>query len=138
MLTDEHREKIAWLRQYQYLDKEVDRNMKELEKWSSRATSITGSIDAMPRSGGVSDKVGEAVVNFDEVRNQLQECIDQALSLRKSIEDQIGGIEEAYLREIMRARYFDGKTWEEIAFRNNYHWKYVHQLHEKALDQIEI
>ena len=35
MLTTDHKNKIKYLKQLKYLDKQIDRNILELEKWKA-------------------------------------------------------------------------------------------------------
>lgn len=48
MLTVEHKKKIRYLKQLKYLDKQIDGNILELEKWQSRAGKITTIMTGMP------------------------------------------------------------------------------------------
>ena len=37
---------------------------------------------------------------------------------------------------LMRYRYIDGLKWEEVAVRMNYSWTQTHDIHGKALKQL--
>ena len=111
MLTDEHKRKIEYLREYLSADKEVDRLTDELEKWSSRARSVTNTLSAMPSVRKKSDKVADSVVNFDEIERELRQAVQVVLRLKRDIEQKINSVKEPHLRELLKARYLDGKTW---------------------------
>jgi DNA-directed RNA polymerase specialized sigma subunit len=60
------------------------------------------------------------------------------IELKAEIESKINSVENLKLRELLKCRYLDFKSWEEIAYLNGYSWRHVFRLHEKALDEIKI
>lgn len=138
MLTEEHREKIKYLNQYRYLDKEIDRKIKELETWRNKIFNVTGTLSAMPNTPSRSDKIATGIAISTEIENEINEKIDELVDLKKEIEGKIDAVENPKLREILKCRYLDFKSWEEIAYRNNTVLRHIFRLHEQALDEIKI
>ena len=138
MLTAEHREKIKYLSQYQYLNKEIDRKIESLEFWKNKILNITGTLSDMPKSNKRSDTIATGIATINDIEKEINEEIDKLIKLRKEIEDKINAVDNPKLREILKCRYLDCKSWEEIAYKNNITWRHVYRLHEKALDEIKI
>lgn len=138
MLTAEHKKKIKYLRQLKSLDKQIDRNILELEKWQSRADKITTIITGMPGSNNISDKTSDSVASIIDLNNQINTDTDKYVDLKNEILEKINSIEDDRLRYILQDRYISYWTWEEIAWKNHYSWQYVYRLHEKALDLLKM
>ena len=138
MLTVEHKKKIRYLKQLKYLDKQIDGNILELEKWQSRAGKITTIMTGMPGANNVSDKICDSVANIIDLNNQINTDIDKYVDLKGEILEKINIIDDDRLRNILQDRYISYWTWEEIAWKNNYSWQHVYRLHEKALDLINM
>ena len=138
MLTAEHREKIKYLSQYKYLNKEIDRKIESLEFWKNKILNITSALSDMPKSNKRSDTIATGIATINDLEKEINEEIDKLIKLRKEIEDKINAVEEPRLRELLKCRYLDCKSWEEIAYKNNITWRHVYRLHEKALDEIKI
>lgn len=138
MLTAEHREKIKYLSQYQYLNKEIDRKIESLEFWRNKILNITGTLSDMPKSNKRSDTIADGIATINDIEKTINQEIDELIELRKEIEDKINAVDDPKLRELLKCRYLDCKSWEEIAYKNNITWRHVYRLHEKALDEIKI
>jgi len=138
MLTAEQREKIKYLNQYRYTNAEIDRKIKCLEDCKSKIFNVTGTLTDMPKSKNRSNTIEDGIASIDEIEQTINQDIDKLLETRKDIENKIDAIIDLKLREIMKCRYLDCKTWEEIAYKNNITWQWVYKLHEKALNIIYI
>lgn len=138
MLTAEHREKIKYLNQYRYLNKEIDRKIESLEFWRNKILNITGTLSDMPKSNKRSDTIADGIATINEIEENINKDIDDLVELKAEIESKINSVEDLKLRELLKCRYLDFKSWEEIAYRNGYSWRHVFRLHELALDEIKI
>lgn len=138
MLTPLHKEKIEYLKQYKYLDADIDRKIKSLEDWRSKILNVTGTLSDMPKSNKRSDKIADGIAAMDEIESSINQDIDNLVALRAEIESKINSVEDLLLREILKCRYLDCQTFEEIAYKNGYSWRWVHVLHERALDKINL
>lgn len=139
MLTAEHKEKINYLSQYKYLNKEIDRKIQSLEGWKDKILNVTGTLSDMPRGGGKrSDTIADGIAMINDIEATINKEIDDLVELKAEIESKINSVENLKLRELLKCRYLDLKSWEEIAYLNGYSWRWVYTLHEKALDEINL
>lgn len=140
MKNPEQLEKIRYLSRYIFLQKEIDRKIDEIEAWNSRLYRITPVLSDMPSGGGngKNDKMITGIMNVLELQETLKARLATMVRTRNEIENAIHGVENYTLQEILKCRYMDGKTWEEIAASNHYAWSHTHRLHEKALEQIKM
>lgn len=138
MLTKEHKIKIKYLDQYRYLNKDIDRKIKSLEDWRSKIYNVTGTISDMPKSNNRSNIIENGIASIDEIEESITTDINNLINLKNEIEEKIENVKDLKLKEILKSRYLDFKTWEEIAYRNHCSWRWVYTLHEKALDKIKL
>lgn len=61
----------------------------------------------------------------------------ERIHLCAAIENAIEKVDDDRMRILMRSRYIQGKTWEQICVQLNYSWRQIHYLHSKALKKIE-
>ena len=134
----DNQEKIAYLKQYKSLDKQIDRLLEEREIWKSRAMKVTQTLSDMPKAKADEDSRQNAIVKMIEADIEATRKIDQLVDLGRVINRQIDNIEDAELRLILQYRYIAGIRWEEIAFRLNYSWRNTHYMHSKALSKLCI
>lgn len=138
MLTEEQKEKIEYLSQYKYINTEIDRKVREIEDWKSKIYNVTGTLSDMPKSKNRTNTLEGGIARINEIETTINQDIDRLLEVKTCIENKINGLEDLKLRELMKCRYLDCKTWEEIAYKNGYTWQWAYRLHEKALDIISI
>ena len=75
MLTAEHRKKIKYLSQYKYLNKEIDRKIKQLEDWKNKIYNISGTLSDMPRSGSRTSIIENGIAAMDEIERLLSDNV---------------------------------------------------------------
>lgn len=69
-----------------------------------------------------------------QIRNELNDLID----LKKKIHDAINAVSLPMQRLILRYRYIEFYTWEQIAHCVNYSMMQVHRLHANALNSVTV
>lgn len=94
-------------------------------------------LDGMPRGGSGEnylleermDDKAELLALYKEKEAEL----DAALLI---IENAIEMLEPRE-RQLVRLRYIDGLTWEQVAVEMNYSWRQVHRIHGDALAKLK-
>lgn len=76
-----------------------------------KAQAITG----MPHGTGVSDKVGDTVVEIVRTQERLDVMRKQIREREKPILLWIDGIPDLCTQSIFRLRFIHGKTWKEVS-----------------------
>ena len=132
-----NQEKKAWLLQYRRLHARIDRMEREKSRWIERATQISATSDGMPHGSGVSDRVGNTAAKIADLTAEINREIDRLVDLRREIEKTISAVQDDTLRELLRFRYIDGRTFEEVAVRMHYSYQWVCILHGRALSGIK-
>jgi len=74
---------------------------------------------------------------LEEIINRYNSHIEEIISERIRIEDLISMLEDPLERAVMRYKYIEGFTWNEICRKISYEWTTVHRIHRSALNHIE-
>ncbi|MBR1689387.1 MAG: DUF1492 domain-containing protein [Oscillibacter sp.] len=132
-----NQEKKRWLRQYLEVLDDQDELIEERKRWKAIATKITAAPSGMP--GGGSERGGEnAMLQLAEISREIDAKAARARAVRTQIRACISRIPDARLRRLLRLRYISGLTFDEIAERMHYSWRWVIKLHGQALDQLRV
>lgn len=123
------------LKDYQGLLLEEKQLREQLEIWEAKATSVSGILDGMPRSSGISDPTSRYAIKIDEIKKMLNKKHKEIAIELQRIETAIDGLRPIY-RFIMREHYINDKNWPQIAIAANYSIQRIWQMHGEALQKI--
>ena len=123
------------LMQYQYLIQEI--NQLEAEK-QRLVDGVIGStkVNAMPKpQNSNGDVTADTAARMADLATLTAHKLNQAVRLKLQIEQAISKLEPQE-RVLMRARYLEGKSWEQVAVDMHYTYRRVTQIHGKILEGI--
>lgn len=122
------------LRQYRALLAEIallEDEQRRIAEGALSAVALTG----MPKGSGTVDDTGRLAAKLADLAYLIAAKLDEAIAVRLRIERAIEGL-DGQERVLMRLRYIEGKTWEEIAVAMHYAWAHVHRIHARALAKL--
>ena len=123
-----------YLRRAYKLNEEIDQLETAKHEMFSRITSITPDYNGDTVSGTKDPHKYDAYAQFAaEIDNRVYELV----SIKSDILNTIKKVEDAKLRTLLIARYINFMTFEGIAVMMNYDWRWIMQLHSRALMEIE-
>ena len=94
------------------------------------------ALDGMPRSGSHAyDHLADVVARHQDLVDQYCAKLDELAAEQMQIEQAIESLQPRE-RELIRYRYIEGLSWEEICVRMSYSWRQTHRIHANALQQI--
>ena len=124
-----------WLQRAWNIEKEIrdlcDRK-KRIYEDLTRATPSYGD-----KSGGVPASPDSKHTSLAEYIRRIEEKTDLLYDIKREIDEAIEKVPDVRLRRLLKLRYIDFYTWEKIAEKMNYDLRWVHRLHQKALQTIE-
>lgn len=130
-------EKKAVLLEYQAIERRIKRLQSEKRGWLEKATAVSPNLSDMPKGDGT-DKIQNAVCRIADIEQKINRDIDRQIDLRERIEAAVCAIPDGKLRDLMRYRYIDGMTWEQIAVEMHYSYVHICRMHGQALAQIML
>ena len=95
----------------------------------------TSNLDGMPRSPGGGDPILGVVAHHIALQERYKTQLHRLAAAQAEIENLIEGLEPGE-RRLMRCRYIDGMTWEEVCVRINYSWRQTHNIHARILEKL--
>ena len=126
------------LRHYTYLIKEIEAQKERLAQIKASLLHPKPSIgDGMPRSNYAADRMATAIANMIALEEAIMENIIKAQKEAMAIEKAIQTLEAPIDRELMRLKYLDGLTWEEVAERLGRSRQWVTVLHGRILQKLK-
>lgn len=130
-----------YLSQARHLDALINSRLREIDYWREMSTSISGcNYDDSPHSPNrptdahfvnCLDKVWETETDVERKLNQL-------ISLREEINHQIDLLPNAEEQLLLRYRYLDNCSWDEISSMMNVSLRTVHRIHSTALQDFTV
>lgn len=107
-------------------------SLRELEK-----SAKIQKLSDMPKGTKQMD-LSDYIVKIEEVYTKIvrlrAECLERRLEIESRIAEMGNGIEA----DILRKRYLEFKSWEEICVELNYSWRQTHRLHSNALSNFKM
>ena len=124
------------LHSYRDLLAEYDQIKDELAKVEAfMEAPRTSNLDGMPRSPGGGDPILGVVSHHIALQQRYKTQLHRLATAQAEIENLIDGLEPGE-RRLMRCRYIDGMTWEEVCVRIGYSWRQTHNIHSRILERL--
>lgn len=138
MIDKESRDRVkAWLRAYLDMTAELHQVENEIQFLTEDATSpkVQQWSDMPHGSGGVNDAMTAYLVKKERLVTLYVEKRTALIERRTEIEQAISRLPSRE-REVLRYKYLDGLTWEQVAEEMSYSWRHVHNIHSIALNLL--
>ena len=130
-----------YLRNISVLDKKIKANLKHIDDLRARATSIgsSGNLETERVQGGSSnpDKIGYILTEIDEYERIANETIDEYVASKNKAMSMIDKLDNGLYIEILSMRYFEEKSFEEIAVTLEKSYRHTTRLHGYALQEFQ-
>lgn len=123
-----------WLSRARGIDKQIDSLLETKRIMRQRLMSITQNYD---NDGAQSTKDPHKYDVLVIIENQIDDLIGQLILTKKEILAVIYKVQDWKLREVLKSRYVDMKSFEQIAVSMHYGWRNIMKLHKKGLMEVE-
>lgn len=125
------------LQQYLWLRRVIKQLEDRREELETEATRMTVRYSDQPKGAPYDkDRMADLVVEMVELDEKIQAKLAESYELARKIEETIESLPERE-QYLMRARYIEGKSWEQIAVDMHYSWQHVHKIHAHALRLVK-
>ena len=119
--------------------KKADENIRQAYAELSEKRILAGMVNACDYSGtrvktsGSGDRTATAAVSLADREEELNRLIDDYVSLKRTITDQIRGMENQTYSDILYRRYAEYKNLWQAAKEMGYSYERMRHLHGYAL-----
>lgn len=140
-MTSENKAKKAYLNRYRWDVEKLKEIDDEIAACRLGALPGSPSFDGMPHGSASNTDLSDYAAKIDELLMEFKRIREKALQDLKEISLAIEAMGDEYARSniLLRYRYIQLKSWEEIGRAMNFHEVYVkRELHSIALEQFKI
>ncbi len=117
-------------------EKTVNALLEERDRVSDRLRGVPSGLKERVKAGGDSRGVETGVARLIELERTIDMCVDLEVSLKQLYLKKIEALTDRRQRVLLIERYFNGKTWTEIAEILGCHVRTVYTLHGEALQAL--
>lgn len=130
-----------YLNQARHLDALINSRLREIDYWRDLSSSVSSTnFDGMPHSPNRPTEAPfvRCIEKIDEIQRNVEEKVAHLIQLRDEMNTQIDMMDSREEQTLLRYRYIDGFTWEEIARVMNVSLRTVHRIHGAALQNFIV
>ena len=134
----DNREKKQQLSLLRKIKDSLEQKIEECAEWIYIAEKVTTYFSAAPKGKSGESAIQNAIEHIITLQNEMAEEVIALIEQREKIERAISGISDYTLQLVLRYRYINGETLDEIARKMNYSYRNICYLHGKALSAINF
>ena len=128
-----------YLEQVYRLDQQIQSKQEQINSLNDLATRCTATMTGMPHSPNRgASPMADAVCKIVDLQKAIAVDMEALVDLKAGIIATIKAVANTEYRLILEKRYICEKTWPEIAVEMGYNMRYLHKLHDAALEMVQI
>ena len=130
-----------YLNQARHLDALINCRLREIDYWRDLSSSVSGMrFDGMPHSPNrpTDAPFVRCLEKIDEIQRSVEEKVAYLIRLRDEINARIDMLDNHEEQVLLRYRYIDGFTWEEIESMMNVSERTAFRIHGNALAHFPV
>lgn len=129
-----------YLGQAKHLDTLINCRLRELDYWRDLSKSISGSNFAPHYNPNRPTEAHfvKCIEKIDEIERDIAEKVSYLVGLRDEINAAIDKLENREEQLLLRYRYLDNCSWEEISRMLCVSIRTVHRIHGTALSNFSV
>lgn len=132
-------EKKQFLSQYYKARLRIKIIREQIEELETLAAGGAINISDMPKGKNHNyDPVKENAVKIGDLITELEEIISEADETCATVVNAVNTVEDPDEHAVLSLRYVNCKRWEDIADQLGYSEIRMYQIHDKALDSMQI
>ena len=130
-----------YLNQARHLDALINCRLREIDYWKDLSSGVSGMrFDGMSHNPNRPTEAPfvRCLEKIDEIQRSVEEKITYLVRLKEEINTAIDKLENRDEQLVLRYRYLDDCTWEEISRMLNVSLRTVHRIHGSALQNFSV
>ena len=118
--------------------REAEDVRERIQRLRSLAESATSVMRDMPGGSALADKTGDGASSLADLERDAERRIEAYLGHVGAVEAEIEKLGDPQHRMLLRMRYVDGLTWDEVAEHVRYSRSQSIRLHDDAMIALGI
>lgn len=139
MLNEKQMQAKQYLKQAYRCNELLKHNLDEIENFRAMSTSIASPDLTKERVSSTHSHeahFANAVSKLIDLEKTVDDEMVHLLDLKADIRETINQVEDVKGILVLRYRYLDFMTWENLSERMGYSMRQIHRIHEAALNNI--
>ena len=124
----------TWLNRGWRVNEEIETLLRSKRTMFERLTNMTTSFTGMP---GAASPDPHRMDEYAAFCQQIDRRARELTIISLEILAVIARVQDGRYRQLLILRYVEFLTWEQIAVRLHYSWRWTMQLHAEALQAVE-
>ena len=130
-----------YLNQARHLDALINCRLREIDYWKDLSSGVSGMrFDGMPHNPNRPTEAPfvRCLEKIDEIQRRVEEKVAYLIRLRDEIKARIDMLDNHEEQVLLRYRYIDGFTWEDIESMMNVSERTAFRIHGNALAHFPV
>ena len=129
-----------YLSQAYRIDQRINSKIEQVQSLRDLAEKASATLSDVPPSKGSRNvhRMEDVIVKMMDMESEISADMKRLLNLKHEIVTVINCVESPELQTLLELRYLCFKTWEQIAVALHFDLRWVHRLHNRALNEIEL
>lgn len=125
------------LQRYREIMLEAEQLQEQMKRLESTIIFPSQKLKDLPPSSFDNDKMAKIVEKLLALQDLYAKKLSDSCAAQLEVESYISSLPEREQR-LMRYRYIEGLTWEQVADKMGYGWAQIHRIHNKALETLKL
>jgi hypothetical protein len=127
-----------YLQQAFRIDQRINSKLEQVQSLRELAEKASSTISDTPRPATPNiHRMEDLIVKMLDLESEINAEAERLVDLKREIVKVVDRVESPELRTLLEMRYLCFKTWEQISVEMNYDIRWVHRLHNRALDEVD-
>jgi hypothetical protein len=127
-----------YLSQAYRIDLRINSKIEQVQSLRDLAEKAVTTLSETPNNGTRNIRRMEGVIaKIVDLESEINADIDDLVDLKREIVSLIKYVEGPELRTLLELRYLCFKTWEQISVELHLDIRWIHRLHNKALNEVD-
>ena len=129
-----------YLSQAYRIDQRINSKIEQVQSLRDLAEKASSTLSDVPPSKGTRNvhRMEDVIAKMMDMESEISADMKRLLNLKHEIVTVISCVESPELQTLLELRYLCFKTWEQIAVALHFDLRWVHRLHNRALNEVEL
>ena len=129
-----------YLSQAYRIDQRINSKIEQVQSLRDLAEKASATLSDVPPSKGTRNvhRMEDVIAKMMDMESEISADMKRLLNLKHEIVTVINCVESPELQTLLELRYLCFKTWEQIAVVLHFDLRWVHRLHNRALNEVEL
>jgi hypothetical protein len=129
-----------YLSQAYRIDQRINSKIEQVQSLRELAGKATATLSDVPPSKGSRNihRMEDVIAKMVDLESEINADLTRLINLKHEIVTVIKCVENPELQTLLELRYLCFKTWEQIAVALHFDLRWVHRLHNRALNEVEL